>query len=718
MFPIFLIITGVSAAFIEALFFRELLAVFQGNDLVIGFFLAHSVFALSCGIFISSKIKKDDSPVKTIQYNALVTAFLLIFSYIFIMNIRNILNISLGGGVSLKSAFIYTFFAVFPVFFTQGITFFCAIKTGKNVLPSKSSALIICFGAVVGGICFSRFMYSFLGTDIVLITAALLCMSAISVSGSAKSAKIFFVFALLPACCGLFLDTAKIDAKLLKNNFNFFEVVEYKYTSYGQTAMVQKNREYALLVNNIIQFSYPDNDILNSEDFGHIPVLYPEHPSNVLLIGGAAKYLPKILEHEVKRVDYLEPDAAVVNIMKNNISHLGYAFNDERVRIHNEKARKFLSNSVVRYDLILVGMPSPLNFQLNGFYTREFFQAAKESMRDNGFIALKLAGTMAFSTYIMAELNKSVMDAMKSVFKHSNIIPGSQNILIASDRKMPYRLHIKKRLYKMQETTLVLSKYYLDDLMDTEKTRWLRNELNKIESDETLLNSDWNPQAKFLSVIHSQSAFSPYLSLFMNKLRKYSYFILFAVIIVFFLSKSVYETTAFVSGASSMWIFITILFTAQILSGEIYGLFGILAALFILGVSLGIAYCGKAKKTIPLNERMFHNELLFLVLIILLLLLFKFCRINVYMIFALSLGTGFAAGVEFAQLVKIAGLFREKNSNDLKIYFSQTAGALFSALAGGCFLIVVWGMERSLLFILFMKFLIFCRWADFKKRGL
>jgi spermidine synthase len=708
----------VCAAFIEALFFRELLAVFQGNDLVTGILLAHSVFAFSCGIFISSKIIKNGNPVKTIQYNSLITAFFLIFSYIFITNIRNILNISLGGGISLKSTFIYIFFAVFPVFFIQGITFFCGIKAGKNVLSVKSLTLLICFGAAAGGICFGGFMYSFLSADITLITSALLCMSAVPVSASSKNAKIFFAVALIPSFCGLFLDTAKIDEKLLENNFNFFEIVEYKYTSYGQTAMVQKNGEYALLVNNIIQFSYPDNDILNSEDFGHIPALYPENPSNVLLIGGAAKYLPKILEHEVKRVDYLEPDAAVVNIMKNNISHLGYAFNDARVRIHNEKARKFLGNSDVKYDLILVGMPSPLNFQLNSFYTGEFFQAAKKSMRHNGFIALKLAGTMAFSTYIMAELNKSVMDAMKSVFKYSHIIPGSQNILIASDRRMPYRLHIKKRLYKMQETTLVLSKYYLDDRMDTEKTRWLRNELDKIESDETLINSDWNPQAKFLSVIHSQSAFSPYLSLFMNKLRKYSYFILLAVIIVFFLSKSVYETTAFVSGASSMWIFITILFTTQILSGEIYRLFGILAALFILGVSLGIAYCGRTTKDVPLNERMFHNELLFLCLIVFLLALFKFYNINLYVISALFLSTGFAAGVEFLQLIKIAGLLREKNSNDLRIYFSQTVGALFSALAGGGFLIVVWGMEKALLFILFMKFLIFCRWADFKKRGL
>jgi hypothetical protein len=283
---------------------------------------------------------------------------------------------------------------------------------------------------------------------------------------------------------------------------------------------------------------------------------------------------------------------------------------------------------------------------------------------------------------------------------------------------MPYRLHIKKRLYKMQETTLVLSKYYLDDRMDTERTRWLKNELDKIEDDESLMNTDWNPQAMLLSVLHSQSAFSPYLSLAADKARKYSYLILIIVIIVFFLSKSVYGTTAFVSGAASAWVFITLLFTVQILSGEIYRLFGLLSALFAAGTAAGMAYARKMKDTLPFNKRMFYGELLFLLWMILLLSVFRFYSINMYIVCIALTGIGFTAGMEFVQLVNISKLFKEGSSGNIKVYMSEMLGALFSALAGGCFLIAAWGIEKSLLFMLFMKFLIFCRWADLKKRGL
>lgn len=714
MLPIlFFILTGICAAFTQALFFREFLAVFQGNELVIGFLLTHTVFAFSLGIFLTSKVKQ----IKNFQIFPVIAAILLALSFAFVMNIRGILNIGLGGGVSLKSVFIYVFVAVFPVFFTYGILVFSGIKAYKNVLRARLSVVMLLSGMITGGLLFYSFMYSFSGTVIVLATITVLLAAAMVSSDTENKIKAFFFFALIPVFCGLFLDTGKMNKVILANNFDSAEIVECEYTAYGQTVLTQKNNEYALLVNNIIQFSWPDNDILNSEDFGHIPVLYPEQPDNVLIIGGAAKYLPMILSHEVRTVDYLEPDAAVVEIVKNNISHLGYAFNDGRVNIYNEDARTFLSKEGIKYNLILVGFPAPVNLNLNSFYTREFFQTAKKRMKKNGFVAVKLPGTMAFSTFIMAELNKSVMDAMQSVFQYANIIPGSQNILIAADRRMPYRMHIKKRLYKMQETTLVLSKYYLDDRMDTERTRWLKNELNKVTDDE-LMNTDLNPHAMLLSVLHAQSAFSPYLSLALDKARKYSYLIFFVVVLLFFMSKSIYKTTSFVSGATSMWIFITVLFAVQILNGELYRQFGMLFALFISGAVSGLVYSFRSTNSVPLNKKMFYSETLFLLIIIFLLSVFKLHSMNMYIVYAFLIITGFTAGTEFLHLLKISELFSEKRTNKVKIYIAAAAGILFSALAGGCFLIAAWGMEKALIFILFMKFLIFCRWADLRKRGL
>jgi Spermidine synthase len=722
--PMLLIfITGACAAFINALLFRELFPVFQANDLIAGVIISHALFSFSAGMFAASKIKTLQKSDKSMPVLLTCAAIVLFAAFIFTRDIRAFLNISLGGGISLKIMFFYVFAAIFPPAFIQGIISFTSCYFIKNTenkdikTSFKKSLLLQGLGFAAGCAAYFLFMYGSLGFEIALIVSALFFIAA-ALSAEVKKIKLLlFLVSFIPVLSIFCLDTASADKKILEKSFNFSEIAEYKYTSYGQSVLTQKNKEYYLLVNQILQFSSPDNDILNSEDFGHIPVLYHEKPGNVLIIGGAAKYLPMVLEHKVKRVDYLESDKAVVDIIKSNIFRLGYVFEDERVHIYNDDARKFLKNSRRKYSLILVGFPDPVNLQLNGFYTKEFFETAKRSLRKSGFIAVKLPGTMAFSTYIMAELNKSVTEAMQAAFKNVDIISGSQNILIASDRKMPYRMHIKKRLYNMQETTLVLSKYYLDDRMDTEKTRWLKNELNKVGNDE-LLNSDWNPRAMILSVLHRQSGFSPYLSLFTDKFMQYAYLIVAFVIIIFFMSKSIYKASAFVSGSASVWLFAVLLAALQIYSGELLRFFSLLSALFVAGMLAGGIYAANSKNVKPLNRVMFDAELLFVLWIILILLAFKFYIINICIICIFMFCTGFVAAFEFMQLIKITDLFRENSKDNSKIYFIGVLGGCFSALAGGGFLIVVWGIEKALVFMLFMKFLVFCRWADLKKRGL
>jgi hypothetical protein len=88
---------------------------------------------------------------------------------------------------------------------------------------------------------------------------------------------------------------------------------------------------------------------------------------------------------------------------------------------------------------------------------------------------------------------------------------------------MPYRLYIKQRLYKIKESAIVLSKRYLDDKMDTEKTNWLMDELDRTTQEENLLNTRNNPQASMFALLYKQSEFSPYLSIFLDKVARFSY---------------------------------------------------------------------------------------------------------------------------------------------------------------------------------------------------
>ena len=720
MFRIFLLLFGVSAAFITQLFFREIMPVFQADDLVAGIIAAHFIMAFSLGIYTASSKRVSSKPRQNLFYAVAAVAVCALASFIFIRSMRSLLNISPGAGISLKTTFIYVFAAIAPAAFFQGAAVYLSVpflKSENIKNPVQNSFSFQTAGFAAASLAYSFFMVSFPGVLTAVVSAVILLWSAALLLDRRKAAVMLFALAALCffLLAGNFISAS--DKKTKELGFAPASVEDYRFTSYGQTVLAQKNNEYSLFVNNILLFSVPDSDILNSEDFGHIPILYASDPQNVLIVGGAAKYLPMIFSHGVSRVDYVESDEAVTGIIEKYIPHLGYVFNDRRLNIFNGNARAFMEKAGIKYDLILIGLPNPINLQTDAFYTKEFFEEASNILNSGGVIALKLPGRMAFSTYLMAKLNKSVYDAMKSVFPYVQIIPGSQNIIIASGSKLPYRFEIKRRLREVQETTLVLSKYYLDDRMDTEKTRWLEEELGNIEGGD-LANTDLNPRAMILSVLHWQSGFSPYLSRAADILSQYSYLLIVAVIVVFFLSKSVYKMTAFVCGASVLWLDFSALFALQIYGGEMFKWFGVFSALFASGIFSGTAYAKLMKDSVPLNKRMFDSELLFVLWIVLFIAAYKFSAISAAMICIMIAGSGFMAGMEFFQLVKISEVVLDKKNDRIKIFMFCSAGGWFASVIGGSFLILAWGLEKSLLFILFMKFLIFCRWADFNKRGL
>jgi hypothetical protein len=353
----------------------------------------------------------------------------------------------------------------------------------------------------------------------------------------------------------------------------------------------------------------------------------------------------------------------------------------------------------------LIGIGLPSNLRASGLYTKDFFQKAKRSLKPDGFLSLRLPGRMVYSGYSMSELNASAGKTLRSVFKHVKIIPGKQNIFIASDAKMPFRFEIKRRLAAVLETVLVLSKYYLDDRMDTQKTKWLSAELKKVQG-RVFVNSDLNPQIFMSSVLYSQSGFSPRLSVFLAKAADWSY-VFMLVPAIFLFSKSKRKTTALSSGAACAGLFLTVLFYLRATNGQIFKLMPVFCALFALGNCAAYFTDAKLKRYAHSNKKIFICEALFILISAGLYCALKFCEpgavLSSIFIFALGAACGF-------ELLNLA----EENDRRATLFYAAAA-AVAACVIGGSFLIFVWGFERSVLFILLLKFITFCRWADSRK---
>ncbi|MEA5001527.1 MAG: hypothetical protein VB017_06550 [Endomicrobiaceae bacterium] len=707
---------GIILIFLQIFLLRELIPIFHGNEFVVGIIIFHWLFAVGVLNYIYPRIKKSKNTAVSIIKLLFVLIAFIIFSFLFIRSI-NLINVTdITRGVSLKTAFLYSFIAIFPVSFISNLVLnYFKIYISSIVYKKKIKRYIYeAFGFVIGGVLFSCFMSSLSTSMIISIIICLICVNFIFLfRAAANKAAVLLIMAVI------MILTVKFDKDIEKisilNNYGGNDIIDVSYFGNQQNILTEKNGEFYFYSNGTNDFSLPSQNIFEDEDFAHLPILHHEDPKNILLIGGV-KYLSSIVKYDFIEIDYIESNKKIVDVISRHIPKLENVFKDKRLKIYNDDARNFLLNNSAKYDVILIGLDLPINTEINKFYTEEFFKIAVDKLTDDGFMALKLPGSMVYSPSLMAELNSSVYNSLKNVFQYVQIIPGKENIFIASKSHMPFRKDIKRRLKNVQDETFVLSKYYVDERMDTQKTQWLDSQI-KEERNLNLVNTDENQKAVIFSIMYWQSTFSPYLMKFFRVVTEYSYFLVFIAVILFFFIKFKYTVTAFVSGASAMWLQMVCFWAFQIYVGQIYQWFGLLTSIFMAGLIAGALYSKYSHKAVALNKTFFSSEILYLLWIIAYIIIVRYHVLNVYSLVVLSLGTGFITGLEFAQLIKIFAIMKEGDSNT-QIFSSDAFGGCFASCAGGAFIIPVWGIEKSLLFILFLKFLIFTWWHYHKKHGL
>ena len=711
------IIYGIISIFLQIFFIREFIPLFHGSEFVIGVVLGHWLLAAAIANFLFRYFKKiRDFFSKSINLFIILIIF-VILSFVFIRNINIFSSTDIAIGISLKSLFLYSFIAIFPISFILNLILNFLKQSFSNVLYQKKVKRYVCeaIGFVIGGTIFSFYMSSILTTTLLLLTIMLIICNLIYLCES-RIVKIFYF--LLLCCFSFYLvkyhsfDIEKYVFFNVNSNDNIIDVSYYKNI---QNVLTEKNGEYFFYKNGNCEFALPSPDIFDEEDFAHLPILHHTNPKNLLLIGGI-KYLSSIIKYNLERIDFIEQDLNMIHILKQNINNVNNIFEDNRIKIYSEDARKILQNNQQKYDVILIGLDIPLNTSINKFYTYEFFKILSPKLTEDGFLALSLPGSMVYSPTLMFELNASIYGSVKKNFPYIQIIPGKTNILVASKSKMPFRLHIKKRLKQVEDETFVLSKYYVDERMDTQKTKWLNFQIKKYNNKKNI-NRDLNQKAMLLSIMYWQSKFSPFLMKFFRIAMKHSYFVAFIAVILFFLIKFKYSVTAFVSGASAMWLQFVCFWGFQIYVGQIYQWFGLLTAIFMLGLVIGSLYSKHYQQYMALNKTFFSSEILYLLWILSFIVIIKYKLINIYSLSVLSFGVGGVTGLEFAQLIKIFGIMKE-GKNNVILFFADALGGAFACYLGGAFIIPVWGIKKSLMFILFLKFLVFTWWQYDKKHGL
>jgi spermidine synthase len=170
-----------------------------------------------------------------------------------------------------------------------------------------------------------------------------------------------------------------------------------------------------LVLDEKIQSSEVDEFIYH-EALVHPPMIAHPQPKNVFIAGGGeGATLREVLRHpSIKNAVMVDIDADVIDICRKYLPeyHAG-AFDDKRTRIYNTDARKWLTQSKTKFDVIIIDLTEPVE---EGpaylLYTREFYKIVASQLTENGLISVQAGST----SYVELTNIKAVARTLRSIF--------------------------------------------------------------------------------------------------------------------------------------------------------------------------------------------------------------------------------------------------------------------------------------------------------------
>ena len=571
-FWVCLLALGISSVSVQLIMIREVMSSFGGNELVIGAVLGIWLLFTGLGSALGVPIAKKGMPERSLFLGHLLIA-VLPFAQIAAIRALPLLWVR-GEMLGLTSAIGGGAIVLIPYCLVGG----AMIPLAGSLLQEKDTTskvyVVDTLGDIGGGLLFSLVLVYLLSHWDSVVALGFLNLFAASIMLSYKT---------LPVVCVLgfgMLAVRPFNVTALSWRFPGQEIILNKNTPFAQLTISKTGRQLNVLQDAIPLFSTGDLDM---ETVAHLPLCQVREGARVLLIaGGVFGTLDEIAEHHPERIDYVELDPAILELDKMIHKSLARYF----VHVHVGDGRLFVKKTSMQYDTIIVDLPDPENAQLNRFYTQEFFDEAKSILTRDGVLSFTLLGSENYLEEKGLALNRSVYAALKKVFKHILVFPGTTHYYLASDT--PLKPNIADVLAEREIVTKRLVDYELPTMADPFRIDILRSLLSE---KEVLSNRDLSPLA-----------FGHLIDLWLKKSgspKTLLHVIVIAILGLAMLAcrKDLLRFTIATSGYAGMAFELSLLLLFQVIYGYVYLRICVFITLYMIGAALGAFVSGRLNKT-------------------------------------------------------------------------------------------------------------------------
>jgi len=226
-------------------------------------------------------------------------------------------------------------------------------------------------GDITGGILFSFVLvYSFTPFVSVAITSGLLIVVVLLILLTLRRYGLFSLALVFSGVFGLFSLNSHFEKVTLVPQYG--AILRYVESPYGRIVITKEGPQHTFWESGTPFYS--DVDIVNREEKIHYALSQLEEVRSVLLVsGGLGETLAEVSKYAPSSVDYVELDPALTRVAQ----EIGLIVQSPSLTLLHDDGRHYIKGASKKYDAVIVDLPEPDTFQLNRFFTSEFFSLVK-----------------------------------------------------------------------------------------------------------------------------------------------------------------------------------------------------------------------------------------------------------------------------------------------------------------------------------------------------
>ncbi len=508
-----LTLIGFSAVIGQIVLMRELIVIFNGNEISLGILLATWLFWTAAGSSLSSVLALgEDSARRAVAgLECLLAASLM--PTIWALRASKPIFQTVPGELVGPLPMALASLACLSLFcFVSGALFVAAARMVEtecavSARAATSSAYVLeAAGSGLGGIVASIVLLRFLGSfQIATIVAILnLCMAAVLLFRmSRKHFAVLMLTAMLCAIPLLMFVAPSLDIRAQARLWQGFHLVASRDSIYGNLTVTGTGDLRSIYQNGVLLANAPDQNA--AEEAVDYALLESPSPRRVLMIGGGVNgSIAEALKHPtVERIDYVELDPALIDMARRYFpAESAPVVSDPRVHMHYADGRYYLRTTGDRFDVILVNVPDPQTAQINRFYTAEFFRSAREHLSPGGLLALQLRSSEETISPDLAEFLRCIRRTLEEVFPHVVAIPGETIHFFAATQPGVLTESPQTLIARLTERNLhpqYVSEYFIPFRMMPDRMEQVGEQLRPLSS--TPVNRDFEPIAYYFDVV-------------------------------------------------------------------------------------------------------------------------------------------------------------------------------------------------------------------------